>query len=59
MLYQVQHFVELIEQSKLESPINSFQLSRDVMSVVDQARKKMGIIYPTDNYPKSDNLLIN
>ncbi|AWB65278.1 hypothetical protein C2869_01925 [Saccharobesus litoralis] len=48
LFYEVQHFVELLEKGVKESPVNHWQLSLDVMQVLDEARKQIGIRYPSD-----------
>jgi len=48
MKYEVAHFITLVKQGLLESPVNTHQLASDVMSVLDDARKQLGVIYPND-----------
>ncbi|GAA0823473.1 Gfo/Idh/MocA family oxidoreductase [Colwellia sp. D2M02] len=48
MTYELSHFIDLIEQGKIESPINHWQLSEQVLSVIEQVRAQQGIIYPED-----------
>ncbi|MDO6462989.1 Gfo/Idh/MocA family protein [Pseudoalteromonas carrageenovora] len=48
MKYEVAHFIELVEQNVLESPVNTHQLASNVMSVLDDARIQLGVIYPSD-----------
>lgn len=38
MIYEVQEFIELLKQGRLESSINSHQLSLEVMAIMDEAR---------------------
>ncbi|WP_111976870.1 Gfo/Idh/MocA family protein [Algibacillus agarilyticus] len=54
MFYEVAHFVELILQQKIESPINTWQLSANVMKVLDKARQQQGITYPCDKLISND-----
>ena len=49
MCYEVEEFVNLIKNGEKESKINSLQVSRDVIEVVEEARKQIGVIYPADN----------
>ena len=49
MCYEVEEFVNLIKAGETESKINSLQVSRDVIEVVEEARKQIGIAYPADN----------
>lgn len=48
MCYEVQEFVNLINSGEKESKINSLQVSRDVIEVIEEARKQIGLIYPAD-----------
>ena len=49
MYYEVEEFVNLIKNGEKESKINSLQVSRDVIEVIDEARKQIGVVYPADN----------
>ncbi|MDV4152405.1 Gfo/Idh/MocA family oxidoreductase [Clostridium sp. AL.422] len=48
MFYEVEEFVSLIKSGEKESKINSLQVSRDVIGVIEEARKQIGVIYPAD-----------
>ncbi|SFL98985.1 Gfo/Idh/MocA family protein [Pelosinus propionicus] len=48
MYYEVKEFIHLINKHKIESNINSLQLSLDVMEVIDECRKQIGIAFPAD-----------
>nr|WP_252727567.1 Gfo/Idh/MocA family oxidoreductase [Colwellia sp. C2M11] len=61
MSYEISHFIELVQAHKhlnkpvktvnidaLQSPVTTWELSRQVISIIDQARKKIGVIYPND-----------
>jgi scyllo-inositol 2-dehydrogenase (NADP+) len=48
MYYEIKEFVELIKNNKLESDINSHDLSFAVMEIMDEARRQMGVVYPAD-----------
>lgn len=48
MCYEVQEFVDLIKSGEKESKINSLQVSRDVIEVIEEARKQIGVVYPAD-----------
>ena len=48
MCYEVQEFVNLIKSDEKESKVNSLKNSRDVIEVIEEARKQIGIIYPAD-----------
>jgi len=48
MYYEIQEFISLIHAGSIESKINSHQLSLEVMTIMEAARKKMGLIFPAD-----------
>jgi scyllo-inositol 2-dehydrogenase (NADP+) len=48
MCYEVEEFVNLIKLGEKESKINSLQVSRDVVEVIEEARKQIGVIFPAD-----------
>jgi predicted dehydrogenase len=47
-LYEVAHFIDLIESGSVESPINSHAVSISVMEILDEIRHQTGIVYPAD-----------
>ncbi|WP_099033608.1 Gfo/Idh/MocA family protein [Lacimicrobium alkaliphilum] len=49
MRYEIEHFVQLIKRGSIESDINSWSFSQSVLSVIEQARKQVGLVYPGDN----------
>lgn len=49
MKYELAHFIQLIQENKKESPINSYSFSTQLMTIMDEARHQMGVIYPSDN----------
>jgi len=48
MYYEVREFINLIKNSKIESTINSLQLSLDVMEIMDNSRQQIGLRFPAD-----------
>lgn len=48
MCYEVEEFIRLIKQGKLESATNSFAHSLATLEIVDEARKQIGLVYPAD-----------
>ena len=48
MCYEVEEFVKLINSGEKESKINSLKVSRDVIEVIEEARKQIGVSYPAD-----------
>ncbi|MFJ5673282.1 Gfo/Idh/MocA family protein [Bacillus safensis] len=49
MSYEINHFIECIQQGMGQSPVNTFALSVQTMSVMDEARRQMGVMYPADS----------
>ncbi|WP_409253991.1 Gfo/Idh/MocA family protein [Bacillus sp. SCS-153A] len=49
MYYEICEFIELIQNGKTESAKQSFRLSLDTMSILEQARKQIGIKFPNDS----------
>ncbi|WP_445505920.1 Gfo/Idh/MocA family protein [Niallia sp. 03190] len=49
MYYEAKEFIELIKAGKVESAINSHEVSLAVMEIMEEARKQTGIIYPADS----------
>ena len=47
--YEVAEFINLIEQGKIESNINTHSNSLITMEIMDEIRKQLGVIYPADN----------
>lgn len=48
MCYEVEEFANLIKSGKKESKINSLKVSREVIEVIEEARKQIGVVYPAD-----------
>lgn len=48
MCYELQHFIEKLNEGVIESEVNTWQLSRDVLFVMDTARRQVGLLYPAD-----------
>ena len=46
--YEVEEFINLIEQGRLESDINSHDCSVATMEVIDEVRRQLGVHYPAD-----------
>ncbi|MFC3092842.1 gfo/Idh/MocA family oxidoreductase [Alteromonas sediminis] len=49
MAHEVEHFIALVAAGKTQSPINTFELSRQVIAILDDARAQIGVIYPSDS----------
>lgn len=48
MYYELEEFINVIEQGKQESTVNSRQNSLTVMEIMDEIRRQIGVIYPAD-----------
>ncbi|GKU84691.1 Gfo/Idh/MocA family protein [Niallia sp. NCCP-28] len=48
MYYEAKEFIDLIQAGKIESSVNSFDVSLTVMEVMEEVRRKTGIIFPAD-----------
>ena len=46
--YEMAEFIDLIEQGKRQSDINSHQCSLDTLTLLDEIRKQTGVIFPAD-----------
>lgn len=49
MCYEVEEFVNLIKNGERDSKINSLEVSRNIIEVIEEARKQIGVVYPADN----------
>jgi hypothetical protein len=48
MIYEIQEFIGLIQEGRLESSINTYERSRMTLEITDEARRQIGLIYPAD-----------
>lgn len=48
MFYEAEEFITLIQQGQLESVNNSLEHSRITMNILDEARRQMGVKFPSD-----------
>jgi predicted dehydrogenase len=48
MYYEAKEFIELIQNGKRESAINSHDHSLTTIEIIEQARKQTGILFPAD-----------
>ena len=46
--YEVAEFIDLIEQGRIESTVNSHENSLVTMEIIDQVRRQLGVSYPAD-----------
>ena len=49
--YEVAEFIDLIEQGRIESTVNSHENSLVTMEIIDQVRRQLGVSYPADRLP--------
>lgn len=49
MYYEAKEFIDLIKNNELESKINTFETSINTISIMDEARRQIGLVYPADN----------
>jgi predicted dehydrogenase len=57
MYYEVKEFIELINQRKTESSINTYDNSYVTMKVLDKIRNELGLVYPNDQQRNIDGAL--
>lgn len=48
MFYEAEEFINLIQQGKKESMNNSLENSKITMKILDEARRQMGVRFPSD-----------
>jgi scyllo-inositol 2-dehydrogenase (NADP+) len=48
MFYEAEEFISLIQQGQSESVNNSLEHSRITMKILDEARRQMGVSFPSD-----------
>ncbi|WP_404329808.1 Gfo/Idh/MocA family protein [Mesobacillus maritimus] len=48
MYYEVEEFIQLIESGQKESKVNSLAHSLQVMEIIDECRRQIGVQYPAD-----------
>lgn len=48
MYYEVEEFINLIKNNKLESKVNSYQNSFETALIMEEARQQIGLVYPAD-----------
>lgn len=46
--YEIAHFIDLIESGSIESPINTHEISIATLEIIDELRRRAGIVYPAD-----------
>ena len=46
--YEVKEFIDLVEQGRLESNVNSHQNSITALEIMDEVRHQLGVHYPSD-----------
>lgn len=46
--YEIKHFCELVHQNKTQSPIISHDMSRQMIAMLDEARRQIGLTFKED-----------
>ncbi|MGF2615931.1 Gfo/Idh/MocA family oxidoreductase [Rossellomorea vietnamensis] len=49
MFYEISEFVDLVKKGEKESAIQSFRQSLDTMEILEEARRQIGIRFPSDD----------
>lgn len=47
--YEIKEFIDLVEQGRTESDINSHQSSITTLEIMDEIRRQVGVHYPSDD----------
>lgn len=48
MFYEVEEFIGLIHEGRIESTVNSHETSLITMEIMDEVRRQLGIVFPAD-----------
>lgn len=48
MCYETKEFIDLINNNKIESSINSLEVSLATIKIIETARKQVGVVFPAD-----------
>lgn len=46
--YEIAQFIDLVEQGKIESDINTHENSLITIEIIDEIRRQLGVVYPAD-----------
>ena len=46
--YEIAEFIDLIEQGRPESAVNSHANSLATLEIIDEVRRQLGVVYPAD-----------
>ena len=46
--YEVREFIDLLEEGKTESAINTLDNSLATAEIIDEIRRQLGVVYPAD-----------
>lgn len=47
--FEIKEFVDLVQNKKLSSTVNSLENSLITIEIIDEIRKQLGVVYPADN----------
>ena len=48
MFYEVEEFISLVNNNKRESEINSLEFSKNIIRIMDEARRQINLVYEAD-----------
>jgi predicted dehydrogenase len=54
MRYEIETFMHLITTHQQQSAVNSWDFSKNVMRIMDEARAQIGLVYPADTCFEKD-----
>lgn len=46
--YEMNHFLDLLQQGRRESDVNTLQTSLEAIETIDEIRRQLGIVFPAD-----------
>ena len=46
--HEIKEFIDMIEEGRIESEINSHEASLTTIEIIDEVRRQLGVRYPAD-----------